>query len=154
MPSDPKTSTRTFKTARQLETSQPAPKQKKPSKIRVNKSVIKKPTKNISALIIVILVVISGFLFLQYRSAQNKLQGPARDNAKYEKQLKSIVFLPTNEKPSIATVKDATKLKNQVFFKDAKNGDKVFVYKSLKKAILYRPSMKMIINAQPIGPTN
>lgn len=49
------------------------------------------------------------------------------------------------EKPTIATVEDTHKLQDQLFFKDAQNGDKVLLYAKSKKAILYRPSIGKVI---------
>ncbi len=56
-----------------------------------------------------------------------------------------IIELPSDETPTVATVTDAEKLKDQVFFKKAKNGDKVLIYSNSRKAFLYRPSEKKII---------
>lgn len=56
-----------------------------------------------------------------------------------------LVVLPTGETPTLATVNDATKLKNQAFFKNAQNGDKVLIYNKAGQAILYRPSTNKIV---------
>ncbi len=61
--------------------------------------------------------------------------------------------LPQNETPTIATVTDVTKLADQPFFRNAKNGDKVMIYGSTKEAILYRPSNHKIIAVAPINAT-
>jgi len=50
-----------------------------------------------------------------------------------------------NEKPTIATVEDRKKLTDQIFFKNARNGDKVLMYTQSKKAILYRRSENKVI---------
>lgn len=60
-----------------------------------------------------------------------------------------IIILP-DEKPSIITVLDKEALSDQDFFKNAENGDKVLVFTENKKAILYRPSTKVIIEVAPL----
>ena len=55
--------------------------------------------------------------------------------------------LPTDEEPTIATVSDLEKLKDQPFFKDAKEGDTVLIYDKAAKIILYDPVANKIVNA-------
>lgn len=59
--------------------------------------------------------------------------------------------LPKEETPTIATISDKEKLKGQVFFDAAENGDVLFAYTTAMKAILYRPSTNKIINVAPIA---
>ena len=61
----------------------------------------------------------------------------------------SMIELP-NETPTLATVSDIAKLRDQSFFIKAQNGDKVLIYPNTKLAILYRPSIHKIINIGPI----
>lgn len=58
-----------------------------------------------------------------------------------------LIELPTDEDPSVATIADISKLKDQAFFVHGKNGDKVLIYAKEKKAIIYRPSINKIIEA-------
>ncbi|HLL61090.1 MAG TPA: LytR C-terminal domain-containing protein, partial [Candidatus Nitrosocosmicus sp.] len=67
------------------------------------------------------------------------------------KKVNRLMQLPDKEKPTVATVSDIQKLKNQAFFANAKNGDKVLIYTQAKKAILYRPSINKIIEVAPIN---
>jgi len=62
-----------------------------------------------------------------------------------------FIALPTDEKPTVATITDVDKLKDQPFFKNAKNGDKIFIYTTANKAILYRPSEKRIIEVGSVN---
>jgi hypothetical protein len=62
-----------------------------------------------------------------------------------ENKVSLLVDLPQGETPTIATVNDASKLKNQAFFANAKDGDKVLIYSKAGKAVLYRPSSNRII---------
>ncbi len=62
-----------------------------------------------------------------------------------------IMILPSDEKPTIATVTDLEKVKDQAFFKNAKNGDKVLIYTNAKKVILFRPSENRIIEVGAVN---
>jgi hypothetical protein len=62
-----------------------------------------------------------------------------------------LTVLPEGEKPTIATVTDPEKLKDQPFFINAKKGNKVLIYANAKKAILYDPIANMIIDVAPIN---
>jgi hypothetical protein len=62
-----------------------------------------------------------------------------------------LTVLPTGETPTVATVTDASKLKDQAFFLNAVTGDKVLIYTNAKKAFLYRPSTNKIINIAPVN---
>ena len=62
-----------------------------------------------------------------------------------------LIALPGDEKPTVATITDFEKLKDQVFFANAKNDDKVLIYTNAKKAILYRPSEKRVIEVGAVN---
>ena len=60
-------------------------------------------------------------------------------------QLSKFMILPTDETPTLATVSDPSKLKDQPFFADAEVGDEVIIYANAQKAILWRPSEQKIV---------
>lgn len=62
-----------------------------------------------------------------------------------------LIVLPTEEQPTLATVSDPEKLKDQSFFKNALKGDQVLIYTTARKAILYRPSANKIIEVAPVN---
>lgn len=62
-----------------------------------------------------------------------------------------LMELPTDEEPTVATVSDVEKLRNQAFFAKAQNGDKVIIFSKNRKAILYRPSTNKIIDVSVIS---
>ena len=62
-----------------------------------------------------------------------------------------FMVLPEGEQPSVATVEDIEKLKELPFFSKAANGDKTLVYVNSRKAILYRPSEKKIIEVATLN---
>ena len=70
-----------------------------------------------------------------------------------------LIVLPTDEAPTVATVADPEKLKDQPFFANAKKGHKVLIYTNARKAILYDPNANKIVEVAPINigntaPTN
>lgn len=66
-------------------------------------------------------------------------------------EVSKLITLPAGEIPIIATVTDADNLNSQPLFKDAQNGYKVLIYAQAKKAIVYDPVNKKIINIGPIN---
>lgn len=65
-------------------------------------------------------------------------------------KLSKYMVMPSGEVPSLATVTDKEKLKEQPFFSKSENGDKVLIFTKARKAILYRPSVNKIIDVAPI----
>lgn len=59
-----------------------------------------------------------------------------------------------NEVPVLATVTDKEKLAGQPFFDLAENGDKVLVFNTARKVILYRPRTKKIVNFSNLNPSD
>lgn len=73
---------------------------------------------------------------------------------KLVEEVGKLVALPEGEDPTVATVTDAEKLKQgqqSKFFEKAQNGDKLLIFSQAKKAILYRPSEKKILEIAPIN---
>ncbi len=62
-----------------------------------------------------------------------------------------LMVLPSNETPTMATVTDPEKLKDQRFFVNAKRGDRVLIYTLAGKAILYSPTLNKIIEVAPVN---
>lgn len=109
------------------------------------------------ASIIILLVGVAGYFL--YSNYDKKAQiTDANLNADQIKVLLSQVGekveLPQGETPTIATVTDIQKLQGQQFFKNAQNGDKVIIYQSTQKAILYRPSTGKVVDISPINLNN
>lgn len=66
------------------------------------------------------------------------------------KEVGQLMVLPQGETPTIATVVEPEKLKNQPFFANAKQGDKVLIYTNARKAILYDPLNRRIVEVAPL----
>ncbi len=61
-----------------------------------------------------------------------------------------VMVLPSGETPTIATVADPEKLKDQPFFAQAQVGDKVLIYPGAQKAILWNPSLSKIVEVSAL----
>lgn len=129
----------------------PAATEPKPAKPPRTRGLFSK--KYLPWLIILVLLLVLVFLYVEYRSAQNKLTGDNQTTAALVSELRKIVVLPSNETPTVATVINADKLKSQTFFAHALDGDKVIVYNREKEAILYRPSTNQIVTIAPVTVT-
>lgn len=106
-----------------------------------------------------VLLAAGGYLgYSKYDKLQDenkKLSDPQeaarQETQKIKERVAKLIDVPQNEDPTIASVVDSSKLKNQAFFAKAENGDKVLMYSQAKKAILYRPSTDKIIEVAPIN---
>lgn len=108
----------------------------------------------VAAGLIILLVLtgsIIGFIFLYKNTAA---VSPNGDTSKLIDEISKIYDLPKDETPTVATVTDVSKLVSQPFFAKAKNGDKVLIYQNTKKAILYDPNAKRILEVAPINDGN
>jgi hypothetical protein len=104
----------------------------------------------------------AGYFYYKYQKAQLEIQTIKTDPSTVQKaaqeeakQLVSsvaqLIELPQGEDPTVATITDIDKLKDQPFFQKAKNGDKVLIYTNAKKAILYSPSSNKVIDVAPVN---
>lgn len=109
-------------------------------------------SKNIIIGLVALLILSVGGMAYFYNQANTD---PAKDaKADLDKTIAEVgrlMVLPTDEIPTLATVSDPEKLKDQPFFAKAQKGDKVLVYSNAKKAILYSPSQNKIIEVAPIN---
>ena len=64
--------------------------------------------------------------------------------------IRAVLEVPADEKPTIATVSDPAAMGNQEFFQYAKPGDKLIVYNQAGKSILYYPTSDRIIEVAPL----
>jgi hypothetical protein len=112
----------------------------------------------ILVIVLFIAVISSVYLYSKYQKTKSLLNNPQQATKEQiddlVKKVGVLIELP-NEKPTVATVTNKNALKNQAFFANAENGDKVLIFTEAKKAILYRPSINKIIEVGPvnIGPT-
>lgn len=129
-------------------------------------SAAKKPPVQV-VIIFLLLLSLAGNAFLasMYMQTRNKLnqieENPTADaQAELDEilnEVSSLITLPEGITPILATVNNADSLKErQAFFKDAQNGDKLLMYTTAtevadRKAYLFRPETKQLINVAPIN---
>ncbi len=107
---------------------------------------------------LIALVVASGvFAGIMYKRVQS-LTNPAGISEDQVEEtvadVRKVLLLPADETPTLATVADPSKLKDQIFFANAETGDIVLIYANSKKAILWRPSTKQVIEVSSLNITS
>jgi hypothetical protein len=106
--------------------------------------------------IIAVFVVLAGapsyYFYHKYQTLQQEVGTSQKkdDVVALMARVGKHILLPTSETPTVMTVTDKEKLSGQLFFANAKNGDKVLVYEKAKKAFLYDPDADKIIEVGPI----
>ncbi len=116
-------------------------------------------SKVIAIVALIVAIAAIGFATYQYSETQKlkTTEGQKQVSQNEAKALKQkvgqLIQLPS-ENPTVATISDVTKLKDQPFFDGAKNGDKVLIFTEARKAIIYRESENKIINSGPIAVTS
>ncbi len=140
-------STRTFMKA-QTEPKKPKKPRKKPS------LKLKLPKASLAWWLVLILIAVSIFLFFQYQEAKHTLQTPSaaantRQVNDVVAKVRKLAVVPTNETPTVATVKNAEKIKQLPYFANAHDGDKVLVFSKQKQAVIYRPSTNQVVAIFP-----
>ncbi len=121
-----------------------------------------KPRVVAFSLVGIIVVSLLGYGVVRFLALQKEVQmlksspKAAQDAAKEDvkqliEKIGKLIAIPKDETPTVATVNDIEKLKSSPFFTNAKNGDRVLIYTTAKKAILYRPAENKIIDVGPIS---
>lgn len=108
------------------------------------------------AQILLIAIVAGGYLGYQKFLVKNEPEktnestNPDDEKKSILDTLAKFIELPSDE-PVIMTISDIEKLKDNPFFTNAKNDDKVIVFKDSKRAILYRPSTSKLVEMQTVS---
>jgi hypothetical protein len=125
------------------------------------KSLISKSLQIAIVAVAIIALFFGGFYYFKYKSAQKEIQAGKSNSNTIQKaaaaqtqdlinKVGKLMELP-KETPTVAVIVDASKLKNQQFFANGKNGDKILIYSTAGKAILYRESLNKIIDVAPVN---
>lgn len=102
---------------------------------------------------IALILSIIAIIYLVFTNLQSNSPNQVKQEEvlKLVKEIGKLMELPKGENPTLATVIDINKLKNQAFFAKAKNGDKVLIYENAKLAILYDSVSHKILNVAPVN---
>lgn len=110
--------------------------------------------RNIIITLVALLVLsLSGMVYFYRQATADPQKEAIKELNSLVSSIGVLMILP-NETPTLATVSDPEKLRDQPFFTNAKKDDKVLIYTNAKKAILYRPSINKIIEVAPINTGN
>lgn len=111
--------------------------------------------KIMSAIALIVILFGLGFYVKDLKDENKNLKAnPEKVQAKEVDRIVAkvgkLISLPEGT-PSLATVSDASKLKDQPFFAKAKKDDFVLIFTESKQAILYREDDNKIINVAPLA---
>jgi hypothetical protein len=98
------------------------------------------------------LIMSTGVLAKKVHDLNNPSAVTKAEVAKTVLEVGKVIVLPTDEMPTLATVADPSKLAGQPFFASAMKGDVVLIYSISKKAILWRPSTKQVVEVSALNP--
>lgn len=121
---------------------------------------------NAAARLFIVLLLGAAIVFvwswLNYRQAEKELaiqqsdlspqaQVIQKETGDLAERLGRHMVLPTDEKPVVVSIVDAKVLaESNPFYKNAQNGDKVFVYTKSQLVIIYNPTADKIVNVGPL----
>lgn len=120
--------------------------------------------KKVALFIVVVVIIIASltgigsgiYFYNKYQTAQKQLResslsgSPQEDIKALVDKVGKLIKLPDGETPTVATVSNLDRLKDQPFFANAKVGDRVLLYTQAKKAILYDPFDNKIVEVGPL----
>jgi hypothetical protein len=146
---------------------QPAQRPHPPSEHLARPSARRRKRTRVVAVVIVLAALIAGAAFaLLHRAGHGSENGAAAGQASStvaESQAQAasqtdaiiaevgkLIELPQGETPTVATVSDPSKLKDQSFFANAKTGDIVLLYTTAREAYLYDPVENKLVEVAPI----
>ena len=126
-----------------------------PKRVSVGHSQLSYP--KLAAAAVVFAVLVAGVVL----GAMNLANGywpwaseEVRQAAEVERTVAAVgkhILLPENETPLVATITDATTLRQeQPFYQDAVDGDQLLIYGESLRAIIYSPSRNIIVNVGPV----
>lgn len=118
-----------------------------------------KPQAVLAVLLIALAIGAAGYLYQQWQATQKQLEELKKTPAVAGQQelqdvtskVSRFITLPEGEEPTLATITDIDKLRDQPFFAKAQNGDKILIYAGAKKAYLYSPSMNKLLDVAPVN---
>ena len=113
---------------------------------------IRNPFVAIPLVLFVVAVVFAVYSYTQLAELRGDPQRVAeKEVEELVNRVGKLIVLPEGEQPTVATVSDVESLREQPFFAQAKNGDKVLIYTNARKVILYDPVTNKIVEVAPLN---
>lgn len=109
------------------------------------------PTVSVMGFFLFLALGAAGYFYYQYSHTSQIAE--AREIKELSTKIGKVVALPDGEVPTLATVTNKEKLDNQPFFQKAENGDKILIYSTAGKVVLYRPSVGKVIDMTTVSVT-
>ncbi len=104
------------------------------------------------AVVAVVAILGAGFLsYKLYAMKKSPTVAAQAEVASLVEKVGKLIVLPENETPTIATVSDPDILSKEAFFAQAEKGDKVLIYTTSQKAILFSVSKNKILSVAPLN---
>ncbi len=117
-----------------------------------NAQLEKKLFKIVIPVVALVAIVVAGYFYNQNRLLKQSPQAIAqKEVADLMAKVSKLIVLPAGETPTVATVSDPEALKDQPFFASAQKGDKVLIFTTAKKAILYSVTLNRVIDIAPLN---
>jgi hypothetical protein len=110
---------------------------------------IKKNAVTVLAIMLTLFVALAGYLYTQIPKSASATS--EKEIQSFVREVGKLIVLPEGETPTLATVSDPERLRDQPFFARAKAGDKVLLYSNARKAFLYDPIAKKLIEVAPLN---
>lgn len=123
----------------------------------VNPKIRRKINKRYILFVLILLMVVISIsaainFYIKAQKLESEMQATTvNETQKIVAEVGKLIVLPESEVPTVATISDVEKLRDQPFFANAKNGDKVLIYTKAGKAILYDPIQKIIVEVAPLN---
>lgn len=110
-------------------------------------------------LLLISMISTTGYFYTQVQKNHRELSAlkttpqptPPTGNVQIVNAVSKLIELPPVQPDDIIPIKDKSLLKDQPFFDQAKNDDVLLVYRTIKKAVLYRPSTNKIVDVTTIN---
>lgn len=117
-----------------------------------NNSPVQRFFKVVVPVVAIVAIVAAGYFYSQVRTLKQNPQAAAQQEVQaLVAKVGRLLVLPADEVPTVATVSDPEALKDQPFFASATQGDKVLIYTTAKKAVLYSVSLNKVIDVAPLN---
>ena len=101
-------------------------------------------------LVALLLMGLSIFLAWKLKESQTPVVSAEAKVRQLVDEVSKAMLLPADELPTVAVVADPSVLKDQPFFAHAQTGDDILIYPTSKRAILWRPSIKRVIEVSSL----